>query len=687
MKPCKVKRGGCKSEMKASFTFEDTIWRGSVFSTLKDWSLEEILRLKAELAPELEFYVLPKLSPQTSKRSSRPCGKDAYMVKMPFEIFEGIFRRSSNKFNRELYNPFILVIASKPEETLLQVEPVEAKVSKSETTDNFILKKLPQRVSVGIFDVVTEKDEQENHLNPQEAVDKSQRQIIYRCRGFKDGSNEHTIDQTLEDELCFVTEFTNNLGGLIHSSHTLGKNNLLSIHCDVVFNPCQGENITVRLFLSDLHKRIFKCISFETPKPMYMLLEEYRRAHFLWKLFYFEIKVPIVSDGHFKRKKDFKEYLSSLLGTNQIKGVVCVSLDGIMTLLDIHDLLFDKTITLMELDQNDLQDFSCSLQKDLWKSLCSPNYGYQLTKMLLFLGCFKREKQALEKKEVTYDLGLQPASKQSDAVIAQSVFQFILGTANHHGLTEYIAVDCEFWESLKLEKKFKRYPKSLKDSDIKFFSPFPRKWSIVNYFGTEVVTRHSYGAGEVTPTELVNEFQKQNDLLNQRGCIIVGYQLEYDLQKLHLNIPKQNVRDVSELFIYYDKDSKKFLKPKLKQVVFQLLGIKIQRTNDHHPTEDARAAMSLFRLYQDHWDPITGEIKSKVEIKSPQLFQEFQETGIKKIAELEKDIKLLNNLCKPNYQFGTQLQIYESNLNRLKEKQRELVYLRSQVIPAFYFRL
>jgi hypothetical protein len=684
--PCKVKRAGLKNEMKTTFAFENTTWRGSVFSTLKDWSLEEILRLKAELAPEKEFYVLPKLTPQTSKRSSRPCGKDAYMVKMPFEIFEGIFQRSSNKFDRELYSPSILIIPSKPTQTLLQVETVETNETKSEMTDKFLLKKLPQRVSVGIFNVVTQKEQYDNYLIPKETVERGQKKIIYRSRGFNDGSNEHTMHQKLEDELCFLTEFTNDLGGLTHSSHILGKKNLLSIHCDVVYNPNEGDNITVRLFLSDLHKKVVKCVSFEAPKPMYMVLEEYRRAHFLWKFFYFEITVPIVSDRYFKRIEDCKDYLISLLKTDEIQTIVCISLDEIMALLDINHVLYEKNITFMELDRNDLHRFSCSIHKDFWDTLCSPNYGYQLTKILLFLGCFKREGQALEKKELTYDLGLQPASSQKDEVIAQSVIQFILGTANHHGLTKYIAIDCEFWESVKLEEKAKRFPESLKDSDTKTFSPYPRKWSIINYFGTEILTRRTHNSGKETPTEYVNEFQKQNDLFNQRNCIIVGYQLEYDLQKLHLSPPKQNIRDASELFIYYDKDSKRFLKPKLKEVVFQLLGIKIQRTNDHHPTEDARAAMCLFRLYQDHWDPITGEIKTKVVIMSPQLYKEFYETGIKQIAELEKDIKLLKNLCKPNYQYGTRSEIYQNNLDKLTEKQKDLLFLRSQVIPSFYIR-
>lgn len=82
--------------------------------------------------------------------------------------------------------------------------------------------------------------------------------------------------------------------------------------------------------------------------------------------------------------------------------------------------------------------------------------------------------------------------------------------------------------------------------------------------------------------------------------IIVGHSLWIHLSLLGLTHPAIDTRDVA-LYLPFHRSIRTFSVTPLRMMVSHFMRRRIGRTYEH-PVEDARAALDLFRSYEDPWE-------------------------------------------------------------------------------------
>ena len=83
------------------------------------------------------------------------------------------------------------------------------------------------------------------------------------------------------------------------------------------------------------------------------------------------------------------------------------------------------------------------------------------------------------------------------------------------------------------------------------------------------------------------------------GKVLIGHALRNDFRVLLLNHPKKKIRDTARYKPFHRL--LQTTKPSLKRLTAEVLHFPIQ-TGTHDPTEDARAAMLLYRHVREEWE-------------------------------------------------------------------------------------
>ncbi|TDL28805.1 hypothetical protein BD410DRAFT_781349 [Rickenella mellea] len=87
-----------------------------------------------------------------------------------------------------------------------------------------------------------------------------------------------------------------------------------------------------------------------------------------------------------------------------------------------------------------------------------------------------------------------------------------------------------------------------------------------------------------------------------RGRILVGHSLWQHLSLIGIRHPALDTRDLS-LFLPFRRSLCGYSVVPLRQLVYHLMRRKIGFGYEH-PLEEARAALDLFRSYEEHWEDI-----------------------------------------------------------------------------------
>ncbi|KAL7566967.1 hypothetical protein ACA910_019897 [Epithemia clementina (nom. ined.)] len=99
-----------------------------------------------------------------------------------------------------------------------------------------------------------------------------------------------------------------------------------------------------------------------------------------------------------------------------------------------------------------------------------------------------------------------------------------------------------------------------------------------------------------------------------KGKILVGHALKNDLDALMLTHPKEDIRDTARYRPFQREVGKKWRPRKLRDLVKEHCDITIQRDGESHDsTDDARAAMELYKVARNAWE---AEVDRKSKKKS-----------------------------------------------------------------------
>lgn len=144
--------------------------------------------------------------------------------------------------------------------------------------------------------------------------------------------------------------------------------------------------------------------------------------------------------------------------------------------------------------------------------------------------------------------------------------------------------------------------------------------SIVNFTGQcifdsfvkveEKVTDYRTAVSGIRPMDLESGTAMTYGAVRSRvkkilaGNVLVGHGLRNDLVVLNLNHPVQLIRDTSQYPPFMKQWRDGSYRPlRLRDLVWHKLNIVIQ-AGEHCSVEDARAAMTLYKLVKDEWDEL-----------------------------------------------------------------------------------
>jgi RNA exonuclease 4 len=117
------------------------------------------------------------------------------------------------------------------------------------------------------------------------------------------------------------------------------------------------------------------------------------------------------------------------------------------------------------------------------------------------------------------------------------------------------------------------------------------------------------------------------------GKILVGHALQNDLDALKIRHPVELIRDTSQYAPFMTQMRDGYLRPRrLSELMWEFFGKAIQN-QQHCSLEDARSAMSLYRLVKDEWERSIRFHSSRHARSFPQ--QQFQ--GQKNVKVQNKD--------------------------------------------------
>lgn len=113
---------------------------------------------------------------------------------------------------------------------------------------------------------------------------------------------------------------------------------------------------------------------------------------------------------------------------------------------------------------------------------------------------------------------------------------------------------------------------------------------------------------ETNPKSFVTVQKEVNEILKDR--ILIGHAIQNDLQVMGLSHPRRDIRDTSRhnkyrhMFSTPGRNGKpgKAVRPGLKRLAEEVLGMNIQSLEGHSSLEDARATMMLFKHDKDAFE-------------------------------------------------------------------------------------
>lgn len=93
-----------------------------------------------------------------------------------------------------------------------------------------------------------------------------------------------------------------------------------------------------------------------------------------------------------------------------------------------------------------------------------------------------------------------------------------------------------------------------------------------------------------------------------RGKILVGHGLSHDLQILNLYHPCHMIRDTSMYVPFMRQGHDGYWRPRRLKDLTKLFLRRIIQDGEHSSVEDAAAAISLYKLVRNDWDPLAPGI-------------------------------------------------------------------------------
>jgi len=174
----------------------------------------------------------------------------------------------------------------------------------------------------------------------------------------------------------------------------------------------------------------------------------------------------------------------------------------------------------------------------------------------------------------------------------EHIFTFMLETRAYPFVTKYMSLGCEY------------FPRNYHISGLqgKF-----RKVALVNYYGNKIwYWNCSDSRNDNEQLGVIPEIKRR--LMAVTDVILIGHSVDLDVKVLGLEqeIPKERRIDMAKKF--YHVEQSKYAEGSLycpTVSCYYYLGLEIQKTDDHNPEEDAKAAMALYRWMEASMDSKT----------------------------------------------------------------------------------
>jgi len=196
-----------------------------------------------------------------------------------------------------------------------------------------------------------------------------------------------------------------------------------------------------------------------------------------------------------------------------------------------------------------------------------------------------------------------------DVVKADNTSDSLVRAKSFTGVTKIIGMDCE-----------------MVGVGISGTRSIPARVSIVNQFGHKIYDNFVAPRRKVTVTDFRTAVSgvRPEDLQGapkfrdvrakvsalMKGKILVGHSIKHDLNVLHIDHPKEMIRDTSEYKPF--KTAFGGRTPSLKNLAERFLGVAIQ-TGEHSSVQDSQAAVRLYTMFRKEWEAAieTKQIKNK----------------------------------------------------------------------------
>lgn len=195
-------------------------------------------------------------------------------------------------------------------------------------------------------------------------------------------------------------------------------------------------------------------------------------------------------------------------------------------------------------------------------------------------------------------VGATKEDKKEDANVQHSQFTRGAVAARDGKLTRVIALDCEMMEVGGERDALARVSIVNVRGDVVYDRFVSQVETVVDYR-----TEHSgIRKEDLESDDAVSATQARSDVAEMlRGRILVGHALRNDMRALALSHPQYLTRDTS---IYFRRRHGRSRggPPKLQELVAAKLGVDEFQKGEHDASEDARAALALYKKFGSQWE-------------------------------------------------------------------------------------